>query len=227
MSNAALNTISFAVRPLSAADSHAYRALRQRILNIKDARYFSDSYEREGQLTESQWLDWCTEKHEHCILGTFAGLELVGIIMVTRQGGSDSPIVEWEAAWLDPRYRGLGVGKLAYEQARKWSQKQGYKFVAGFIRATYTPALDICRDQGFVYAYTIHDELWADGSVADTHAFLLDLRPGAAQYASLPILTRFEEAWPFLNQGLHAPEVCIDARTRSVQHNVMEQSSAA
>jgi GNAT superfamily N-acetyltransferase len=196
---------AIAIRSLTAADTSAYRALRQRILNTRDALYFSDSYEREAQLTESQWPEWCAEKREHCILGTFDKAELVGIIMITRQGGKGSPIVEWEAAWLDPRYRGTGIGKSAYERAKQWSKDQGYKFVAGFIRATYTPSLDICRGQGFVYAYTIKQETWADGSVADTHAYLLDLRKSANKHASEPVEHRFRDAFPFLNQGFHAP----------------------
>ncbi len=125
--------------------------------------------------------------------------------MVTRQGDKSSPVVEWEAAWLDPRYRRTGVGKSFYKKARQWTREQGYKYVAGFIRATYTPALDICEDLGFTYIYTIRGEVWADESVADTHAFLLDLRPDASAHAEEPLSVRFKEAYPFLDQGLHAP----------------------
>jgi GNAT superfamily N-acetyltransferase len=200
-----LQNITF--RPLTASDTANYRALRQWILNSADSKYFSDSYEREARLTDDQWLEWCSEKREHCILGTFDKDDLVGIIMVTQQGSPDSPIVEWEAAWLDPRYRGTGLGKTFYEEARQWSRKQGYKFVAGFIRETYTPAVDICKGQGFVYVYTIKDEIWADGSVADTHAYLLDLRSDSYKHALEPLEVRFEEALPFLEQGAHAPAV--------------------
>lgn len=194
------------IRTLTSADCPAYRALRQRILNSEDARFFSDSYERESKLDEKQWLEWCEEKPEHCIIGTFEGDELVGIIMVTRQGGEGSSVVEWEAAWLDPRYRRTGTGKMFYEKAKEWTKKQGYKFVAGFIRASYTPAMDICKKMGFVHVYTIKDEVWADGSVSDTYAFILDLRENASDYASLPVFERFKEAMPFLLQGLHAPK---------------------
>lgn len=131
---------------------------------------------------------------------------------VTRYGGPNSSIVEWEAAWLDPRYRQAGIGSLAYEHARQWSQGQGYKFVAGFIRATYTPARKICHDLGFVHAYSVRDELWADGSIADVDAYLLDLRPEASLYASRPIPERFAEALPFLAQGVHAPPLEDNAR---------------
>lgn len=200
------NTVLFVIRPLSSVDSAAYRALRQRILSTDDSRFFSDSYEREKHLTDDEWQEWCTEKNEHCILGTFADSELVGIIMITQQGDHMSPVVEWEAAWLDPRYRRTGVGKRFYERARQWSQSHGYKYVAGFIRASYTPALDICADLGFVYVYTIRDELWADGSVADTHAYILDIRQEASEHTSEPIFERFKEVYPFLAQGLHAPQ---------------------
>lgn len=193
------------MRPLTAKDSAVYKALRRKILMSKDAHFFSDSYERERSLSESEWLDWCTETTEHCILGAFAGAELVGIMMVTRQGGEGCPLVEWEAAWLDPRFRGQKLGMQLYEYAKRWSQNQGYRFVAGFIRNTYTPALNICSRLGFVHMYSIPDELWADGTVADTQAYLLDLRPDAKKYAALPPAARFEEAMPFLYQSIHAP----------------------
>lgn len=199
------DTSSITIRALTPADTPAYRALRRKILSTSDARYFSDSYTREHQLTESQWVEWCTERPEHCVLGTFAGAELIGVLMITRQGGRESPVVEWEAAWLDSRYRGAGIGKRAYARARQWTQEQGYKYVVGFIRAVYTPALDICRNQGFVYAYTIRSERWADGSTADTHAFLLDLVPQESSGNALCLFARFAEALPFISQGLHAP----------------------
>jgi RimJ/RimL family protein N-acetyltransferase len=196
---------SLVIRPLVASDSPAYRALRTKILNTSDARYFSDSYERERQLTESEWLQWCSETPEHCILGTFDECKLIGIVMITRQGDSDSPIVEWEAVWLDPSYRGKGIGKAAYEKAKKWSQSQGYKYIVEFIRADNATSLHICMNIGFKYAYTIRNELWADGSVADTHAYLLDLRSEAYKYSLEPVNYRFKEVFPYLIQGFHAP----------------------
>jgi GNAT superfamily N-acetyltransferase len=125
--------------------------------------------------------------------------------MVTRQGGLYSPVVEWEAVWLDPRYRGTGRGRLAHEQARQWSRDQGYKFVVGFIRATYTPALHICKNLGFVYAYTIPDEQWADGSTGDTHGFVLDLRAATPERRYQKTLRHLDEVLAFLTEGAHAP----------------------
>ena len=41
------------LRPLTAKDVEAYRALRQKVLAIGDGRYFSDSYTREAQLNDN------------------------------------------------------------------------------------------------------------------------------------------------------------------------------
>jgi GNAT superfamily N-acetyltransferase len=213
LARAPLPTPPLVIRPLTATDSIAYRALRQNILKTSEARYFSDSYDRERQLTESEWLAWCTETPEHCILGTFAGTELVGVIMVTRQGGSISPVVEWEAVWIDPCYRGMGLGRSAYEHARQWSRSQGYQFVVTFIRADNMSGLGICRNQGFISAYSIEDELWADGSIADTRAYLLNLRVPPSAYSSKPNFDCVQEALPFLKQGLHAPSQQDDRAT--------------
>jgi GNAT superfamily N-acetyltransferase len=199
-------TLEVQVRPLTAGDCHAYRALRQRIYRSKDARFFSDSYEREARLTEPQWREWCEEKPEHCILGTFNGDELVGILMITRQGDLKSPVVEWEAVWLDPRFRRTKAGgKQFAEHAREWTKDRGYKYAAVFIRDEYTPSRDHCRGMGFTHLYTIPSETWADGSVEDTEGLILDLRPNAREFAGLPLEQRFKEALPYLNQGLHAP----------------------
>ncbi len=213
------------IRPLTAADTNSYRALRQRILKTSDARYFSDSYIREAQLTHSQWLEWCAETQEHCILGTFAKTDLVGIMMITRQGGPESPVVEWEATWLDPAYRGIGIGRLAYAKAMEWSQNQGYKFVVGFIRADNTTAPHICKNQGFTYAYTIKDEVWADGTVADTNAYLLNLEHPGADLRQQRTLKHLEKALVFLNQGAHAPPKEYDGRDRRIVYSSDESSA--
>ncbi len=198
--------LQFEIRPLTGDDSNAYRALRQRILDIGDGRYFSDSYEREGNLgTEQLWRDWCTEKREHCIIGTFVDKSLVGVMMATQQGGQASPVVEWEATWLDPLYRHGKIAKAAYEKVNQWTLDQGYTYAAVFIRADNQRSQDIRGKQGFVYAYTISDERWADGSVGDTRAFVLDLRAPTPEQRHQQTLLHLGEVLAFLNDGAHAP----------------------
>ena len=163
------------LRPLTAKDVEAYRALRQKVLAIGDGRYFSDSYTREAQLNERQWREWCTETPEHCIFGTFDKDRLIGVMMITQHGAIQDRTVEWEAIWLDPHYRKQGIAKRAYEQIQKWTIEQGYNRVALYIRADNLRSQQIHRNHGAQYLHIKRAEIWADGSVEDTLCFALDL----------------------------------------------------
>jgi RimJ/RimL family protein N-acetyltransferase len=174
------------IRLLTANDRQAYRALRQRILDRGDGRHFSDSYIREKNLkTDHAWREWCTETPDHCIFGTFDGDELIGILMVTRYDGFGDRTVEWEAVWLDPRYRQLGIARRAYEEAQRWTEAHGYNRVVSFIRADNLRMRHIREKQGARLIATKHDEVWADGSIADVHTFLRDLRPAKSDVKRL------------------------------------------
>lgn len=173
------------IRPFNGNDAPAYRALRRRVLDLGDGRYFSDSYIRENQLQlERAWRDWCTEKADHCIFGTFLDGALIGIMMITRYDGYGERTVEWEAIWLDPAYRRQGLARLAYAHVHQWSRDHGYDRVALFIRADNLRSLNIHQKLGARYISTKHNEIWADGSIADVHAFIIDLRrPFSSQQA--------------------------------------------
>jgi len=173
------------VRPLNPDDSVAYRRLRQQILALGDGCYFSDSYLREKQLSnEREWREWCTERRGHCIFGTFLGFRLVGVMMITRYSGFkdlEGDVTEWEATWLHPNYRNRGVARRSYLRVHQWTIAQGYHFAAVFIRADNLRSQEIRKRQGFNYVTTKRDEIWADGSVADVHTYILDLHQPVAQ----------------------------------------------
>jgi L-amino acid N-acyltransferase YncA len=163
------------VRALTKKDSEAYRRLRERVLKIGEGRYFNTSYIRESKLSEQEWQEWCHEKKEHCIIGTFIDEELVGIMMVTMFGPPEDLTAEWEATWLDPIYRGCGIAQLAYKKVQAWTRDQGYKYAQVFIREDNSRSREIREKQGFVYVRTIYNETWADGSIGAEHVFIKDL----------------------------------------------------
>jgi RimJ/RimL family protein N-acetyltransferase len=191
-------TPSIHIRALTADDNRIYRALRQRILDLGDGRYFSDSYIREKQLNnEHAWREWCTERPDHCIFGTFANGALIGIMMVTRYGEPEDRTVEWEAIWLHPNYRRLGIAKRAYEKIQQWTEEQGYRRVVTFIRTDNERARHIRQKQGARLVSTKHDEVWADGSIGDVHVFILDLYPTILHARQIQALRRLNEANQF------------------------------
>jgi GNAT superfamily N-acetyltransferase len=171
-----LEAAQLVIRPLTADDSESYRALRKKILEMGDGKYFSDSYERERKFTaEQEWREWCTETQEHCTIGTFIGEELVGTMGIVMYGLPQNRTAEWEVTWLDPQYRKLGIAKLAYEKVQQWTKDHGYEYAIVFIRDGNMRSRKIREQQGAVYFYTKRSQIWADGSVADVHCFMLDL----------------------------------------------------
>lgn len=163
-------------RLLGAEDAAAYRALRQHVLDIGDGRFFSDSYQREAAFeSEAEWRDWCTPCREHCIVGTFYGTRLIGIMGITQYGGEAANTVEWEMTWLDPAFRNQGIAKQSYTLVEEWTKLQGYDRAVVFIRADNQRSRQIRESQGAVYYATKHAEVWADGSVADVDCFEIPL----------------------------------------------------
>src|ERR1041384_3192281 len=74
-------------RPLIAADSEAYRRLRQRVLDVGEGKFFNSSYDKERQFTtEDQWRERCAETPVRCTIGTFVDGVLVGIMGILPYG---------------------------------------------------------------------------------------------------------------------------------------------
>lgn len=212
------------VRPLTAADAQAYRELRKHILAIGDGRYFSDSYTREAALTEEGWRQWCSETKDHCIIGTFLpDNQLIGIMMITMLGHTGSPIVEWEATWLDPRYRKGGIAKQAYEKVYQWTKQQGYEFAVVFIRSDNERSKEIRLKQGFTYMHTKKNEVWADGSVADTDSYMLDLC--ALERQQRRALTELRDTLEFLHDDKPLENAAREKMASLVESSIVLQAS--
>lgn len=175
------NFDNLTIRTLTAEDSDMYRVLRQKVLKIGDGKYFNTSFEREKQLSEQEWREWCAETEEHCIIGTFIDEKLIGVMMITRFGDLDEKTVEWEATWFDPAYRGQGIAKKSYKKVQEWTKEHGYRYAKVFIRDDNARSRAIREKQGFVYQETLHNEVWADGSIASEHVFVKDLCNVASQ----------------------------------------------
>lgn len=170
------------IRPLAADDSNAYRTLRKRILEIGDGRYFDSSYVRERSfVTEKDWRNWCTEQQDHCTIGTFIDGELIGVMGIVQFGHPDDRIVEWEATWLDPQYRKFGIARLSYEKVQQWTKEHGYRQAVVFIREDNVRSHQIRRAQGAIYLHTLHNQIWADGSIGNMDFFVIDLSPAGTE----------------------------------------------
>jgi RimJ/RimL family protein N-acetyltransferase len=189
------------IRPLTAADSAAYRGLRQHILTTGDGRFFSSSYTREQQFTsEDQWRERCAETSVSCTIGIFVEGDLVGIMGMLPYGDPKDLLTEWESTWIDPKYRRSGIARQAYERVCAWCYDHGYRYAIIDIRADNARSREIREKQGAMYLCTERDTLWADGTTADVNYFLLNLLPEAQRSRSPAQAIAFlEAAVAFLN----------------------------
>jgi RimJ/RimL family protein N-acetyltransferase len=194
------------IRPLAAADSEAYRRLRHHILEIGEGKFFSSSYTKEQQFTsEDQWRERCTETPVRCTIGIFVEGALVGIMGILPYGDPGNLTTEWEATWIDPKYRRSGIARQAYEKVRAWSHEHGYRYAIIDIRADNTRSREIREKQGAMYLCTKRNVTWADGSTADAHFFMLNLSPEAERSRSMGQAVGFlEAALAFLKQEQRA-----------------------
>jgi GNAT superfamily N-acetyltransferase len=204
------------IRSLTADDSDIYFALRGKIARSPLARFYSDSVEREAALDIQGKKDWCTESDAHCIRGTIEDGQLLTITMLTRQGGPGSPLVELEAAYVDERLRGTGKGRAAYEDALQIAEQKGYRYIIGFVRDEFTPAHHLCSHLGFVHAYTISAEKWADGSICDTKAYVMCLNGKTAEERRANTLVHIDNILQHAQACLHAPE--LDPQRQALRH---------
>lgn len=204
------------IRSLTADDSDIYFALRGAIARSPIARFYSDSVEREAALDTQGKRDWCTENDAHCIRGTFENGKLLTITMLTRQGGPGSPLVELEAAYVDARLRGTGKGRAAYEDAVEKAKQTGYRYMIGFVRDEFTTAHHLCSSLGFVHAYTIHAEKWADGSTCDTKAYVMALDGDTPEERRINTLKHMDEILLHAQACIHAPK--LEPQQQALRH---------
>jgi RimJ/RimL family protein N-acetyltransferase len=182
---------------LIAADSEAYRRLRQRVLDVGEGKFFNTSYDRERQLaSEDQWRERCAETPARCTIGTFVEGALVGIMGILPYGDPKHRTAELESTWIDPKYRRSGVARQAYDQVRQWCVEHGYLYAVVEIRADNTRSREIREKQGAMYLFTRRNVAWEDGSTADTRFYLQNFSPGAERSRSL------DQAIPFLEAAL-------------------------
>jgi RimJ/RimL family protein N-acetyltransferase len=183
------------LRPVTGADSAAYRRLRQHVLDIGEGRFYSSSYTDEQKLTtEDHWRDWLTESPVRCTIGSFIDGELIGVIRAACYGDPSNRVAEFGASWIPRKYRRSGLARRGRDKAREWALEHGYRYGVIDIRSDNTPMQDTRKKEGAVYVYTKRNVTWADGTTDDAHYFMEDLVLGAEATRSLDRAIAFCEA---------------------------------
>jgi GNAT superfamily N-acetyltransferase len=98
----------------------AYR--RVRLDALREAPYaFGSTYEREKDRSEAEWRSAVRSRARFVA-------EVEGAVVGTASGGDgDTPAAAaLTAMWVDPRFRGQGVGEALVQRVIQWARETGY-----------------------------------------------------------------------------------------------------
>lgn len=76
---------------------------------------------------------------------------------------------------MHPFYRRKGITRRLYQAAEHWTRLHGYHAVALYIRADNDRSQSIHIRHGARQIGLKRAEQWADGSIADTYCFKMDV----------------------------------------------------
>ena len=144
---------AFSIRPFTADEWPAYRAIRLRALaDAPDA--FGSTLAAEEALTSETWA-------ARLARGTTSGIDralaaemngaLVGLAWA-KEDGEDSAIVNLFQMWVAPEARGLGVAGALLEEAVRWATERGAHALQLGVTCTNVAAVRLYERAGFVDA---------------------------------------------------------------------------
>lgn len=162
------------IRPLTAADVSAFRALRLEAV-AKDGLYFATSYEAEATRPPDAWREQCAEVNRRCVLGLFDRGQLVGISALEpwSEDASGATVV-LRSSYIAPTYRGQGLAKPLFATRLQWAAAHDYRCAVLFIREGNAASTGLHVQFGARYWFTKPMQ-WADGKTAPAHWYQIDL----------------------------------------------------
>jgi ribosomal protein S18 acetylase RimI-like enzyme len=138
------------IRRITDSDLESFREMRLRAL-ATDPLAFGDTLEGAENADLSVWKDWVQRSSSSDDAVTFLASVpeggLVGMVGSTWKEG-DTVL---GAMWVEPRFRGLGVGRLLLDTVLAWSDSihQGSK-VRLYVAPTQPAAVQLYESRGFV-----------------------------------------------------------------------------
>jgi GNAT superfamily N-acetyltransferase len=131
------------IRLLGPVDWREFRDVR--LAALADAPYaFGSTLERERAFTETEWRDRLSRRAQ--FLATAGGRPVATAAgILTEQAGS----AELVSMWVDPGWRGRGVGQLLVERVLKWAADQGSAQVLLWVTDGNLPAETLYLSLGF------------------------------------------------------------------------------
>lgn len=166
-----------AVRPLTAGDVAAYRALRLTALRT-NADAFTSSPEDEAGFSDAEILARAAPEPPGVTFGAFAGPELVGMAgYVPDRRAKTRHKAAMVGVFLRPDWRGQGNGRRLAEAVVAHARRQRV-ILRCTVRVGNARARRLYRSLGFIPYGVEPGGICLDGEFFDDELLALDLRAG-------------------------------------------------
>ena len=138
-------------RRVDGSDASSFRELRLRALQ-SDPQAFGSTYEREAQMPHSRWQTW-VDRSSAGDAALIALAEANGVVIGMAGGyqpdGKPHERVVW-GMWVDPEWRGAGVGYGLVGAVEDWAIQAGALRLVLWVVETNHGAVDLYRKAGFI-----------------------------------------------------------------------------
>jgi ribosomal protein S18 acetylase RimI-like enzyme len=166
------------VRQLTPDDAAAYQQLRLQGLQ-ESPTAFSSSYSREADRSPPEVAVRVTPAPDgsRCVLGAFAGGQLVGILAFVRPPHEKRRhSAELAGLYVAPEFRRRGFGRALVDAALAHARSlAGVRQLRLTVNATNTPARSLYQSRGFTRCGVEPGALCVDGRYYDEELYVLRL----------------------------------------------------
>jgi len=169
--------IDISIRPLTAEDAPAFRALR-RLALTESPDAFTATLEEEDALSDAEMAERAAPRFPSVVLGLFAGEQLVGMAGYIA---NDRPKTRHKAVmvgvYVAPAWRTAKLGRRLVAAVIDHAAAQRVILMCT-VRADNLPARKLYHKLGFVPFGLERNAMQIDGRFVDDELLALDLRDG-------------------------------------------------
>lgn len=169
------SAMSIAIGRLTEEDWLEFSRIRLKAL-AADPEVFGSNYERESQMTETEWRGRLRAE-DNAIFLIYDGETSVGMtcVSVDRHDATGKTAILW-GSWLAPHVRGKGLSKLMYRTRLEWAKQQPTveKIIVSH-RASNLSSKRANQKHGFTTTHKI-ERIWTDGATEDEIFYELKIK---------------------------------------------------
>ena len=168
--------MAITIKQLIGDDWFAFSQIRLKALQT-DPQVFGSNYERESQMTETEWRSRLQAKDNAIFLLYDKDMPIgMTAVSVDRDDPTGKTALLW-GSWLAPEFRRKGFSELMYRTRIHWAKQQPtVERIIVSHRASNVSSKYANQKHGFVYTHKIV-KVWTDGMTEEEIFYELKINP--------------------------------------------------